>query len=578
MSRIIITVICSCIILAEAAFGGTKALRCVGVLGNSGEQGSSLVRYSEQRSRDLRDGLGVTCDRFGTLWDRAGAGCLNRYAMDGRLLQSVKLPATRVTHLDAACLVDDSLVLLLAGELFLLDVAASTPELQKSSVKIRSMAKSAADGRVLVLVQGESQQLALYRPAEDSLYELPWPPLSADSPLLGVDIQGAPMVIDRSDKNVYKWVDGTWQKIANFREGQPQTLDGYYWTGQWHGTVKRFNADFAPDPGVVLGGASGSFIGHLEGNYELDSPTAIASAGPSVYALGGLGGVAHLASWDGASRKLELVRRIGALHDIRGHLAIDATGKVRTPAGFWEWGDGPTSPVKLSTGLAGNGQVAVFENGSFFASAFVYSTLPAAMWGTFDSEPKTTNARYMPEVTFPDNARGCAPIFGEKNIRSLRLTADSRLIETRHDGVGRPVEEIAVGTLNAAEPVSNPTSLASLPDGRMLAGADGFVLEIARHENPGDWKENRRIKSISGESFGDEIFITASGNNVWISDADNHRVLCVDESLSTILAAFGGVQGDDMEHCDRPGAIAASGSRAVVYDSGNQRLLKLMLE
>ena len=35
--------------------------------------------------------------------------------------------------------------------------------------------------------------------------------------------------------------------------------------------------------------------------------------------------------------------------------------------------------------------------------------------------------------------------------------------------------------------------------------------------------------------------------------------------------------GDDLSHLSHPQAIAARDSRAVVYDSGNQRLMKLSL-
>ena len=56
---------------------------CDGVLGNSGEQGAGLVRFGEQGAR----GIGVAVDRFGSLWDRAGKGVLNRYASDGRSLR-----------------------------------------------------------------------------------------------------------------------------------------------------------------------------------------------------------------------------------------------------------------------------------------------------------------------------------------------------------------------------------------------------------------------------------------------------------------------------------------------------------
>ena len=66
-----------------------ETLRCVGVLGNSGEQGDTLVRFAAKPA----SGMGVAYDPSGSLWDRAGDGRLNRYALDGRLVASYPLPA-----------------------------------------------------------------------------------------------------------------------------------------------------------------------------------------------------------------------------------------------------------------------------------------------------------------------------------------------------------------------------------------------------------------------------------------------------------------------------------------------------
>jgi len=147
MNRNIILAFCCCMTSAVTAFSEPARLRCVGVLGNSGEQGATLVRFSENRSRDQRDGLGIVCDRFGTLWDRAGVGRLNRYALDGRLVASVDLPTKRATHLDAATLVDDALVLLLKDDLWLLDVAAEKLEFKGDAVAEVSAAIEA--GRIV---------------------------------------------------------------------------------------------------------------------------------------------------------------------------------------------------------------------------------------------------------------------------------------------------------------------------------------------------------------------------------------------------------------------------------------------
>src|SRR4030081_1000922 len=82
-------------------------LRNVGILGNSGEQGATLVRFGEKPAM----GLGVVFDPQGALWDRGGDGVLNRYSPDGRLLGSWKIPSAKPSHLhDGLVLIGDTLL------------------------------------------------------------------------------------------------------------------------------------------------------------------------------------------------------------------------------------------------------------------------------------------------------------------------------------------------------------------------------------------------------------------------------------------------------------------------------------
>ena len=90
-----------------------------GVLGNSGERGSSLVRFAQPHAR----GLGMVYDSYGTIWDRAGSGRLNRYALDGRLLASYSI-ATGDSRFDRETLAGRNIILLLNGSLYRLPIDA----------------------------------------------------------------------------------------------------------------------------------------------------------------------------------------------------------------------------------------------------------------------------------------------------------------------------------------------------------------------------------------------------------------------------------------------------------------------
>ena len=61
---------------------------------------------------------------------------------------------------------------------------------------------------------------------------------------------------------------------------------------------------------------------------------------------------------------------------------------------------------------------------------------------------------------------------------------------------------------------------------------------------------------------------------------ERHRLLWVDWARREVLAQLGETDesGDDSRHLARPTLVSLRGTRAVVADSGNQRVLKLVLE
>ncbi len=549
-------------------------LICEGVLGNSGEQGETLVRFAKKRWL-RRDGMGVVTDRFGTLWDRAGLGQINRYSLDGRLLASYELPHSDVGRIDTATLVGDWLLLFMPRGLWAMNVADETPEIEKVDVKVESIARSAVGDEILLLLAGEPRKVAFYKPADKTLRHVADLPVQKGELRPGVTPDGKALVFNNNSKQIYVLEGDDWQLKATLKDENPQMVDGYYWTGGWNGTLRRYDRNFAPAPGVVLGGNSGSFIGKLEGNYELSYPLGIAAVSPGVYALGGVAGVAHLAEWDDVLQRMTLIRRIGALDSINGHLALDGNGNVRVPNGVWEWKDGPDTPLLHGWGFNGNGQMAVFGNGSFFSAVFMYQNRPAIAWGRFDTEAKSSD-RALTELS--DDVRGCVALKDDRRNRSLRMTLGGRMIETLHDAQGKPYKDEAAGQLQLPDAAGEPRSLACLTDGRVLAAVGGRILEIERvDETSGDWRVVKALDAPAGETFGSDIFVTADAGWLWISDRENHRVIVADENLEQISAIFGDSRGSSLSQCDSPGTVAASGRRAVVYDSGNQRILKLRL-
>jgi hypothetical protein len=121
------------------------------------------------------------------------------------------------------------------------------------------------------------------------------------------------------------------------------------------------------------------------------------------------------------------------------------------------------------------------------------------------------------------------------------------------------------------------TSLAMRDANTLLGAGDGQVIEMAR--DGVNWKETRRWNTVPDGTFGSRIYITAEAGRLWISDTEKHRVLCLNAADESLLASYGKKReaGNDLAHLDDPQVIEARDNRAVVFDSGNQRLVKLFL-
>lgn len=148
------------------------------------------------------------------------------------------------------------------------------------------------------------------------------------------------------------------------------------------------------------------------------------------------------------------------------------------------------------------------------------------------------------------------------------------------DPEGRYRGEVGPVALKTAKPAETWTSLAMKDRATLLAAVDGNVVELVREGK--DWKESRRWNAwgpAGTEKFGPHICIAADAGSLWVSDRERHRVLCFDLAAGKPVASFGAVdrKGADLESLARPETIAVCGSRAVVFDSENQRLVRLRL-
>ncbi len=553
-----------------AALQGGDGIVSGGVLGNSGEAEASLVRFGPEPRR----GMGVAADRAGSLWDRGGAGVLNRYARDGRLLASFRIPAGE-NRGDKVTGVGDLVVLLASGKLLILPVGAPAGAEAKAAGEADEISFGAREGRIAAVHKGS---LVLLDPKTGDRKPV-------------ADVGDVEDVEIGPDGAVYVMKVGRLRKFSGGREvtdgwpkktpgERPQFLGGAWYGHAWHGTIRRFTAELDPDPGVVLGGASGSFIGHLDQNSDLINGRGLARLRDDLFAVSGMAGVMHLLEWDGAKRQMRIVRRIGAVAHCRG-LGLDRQGRVWCHAGSWRWEDGPDAPLGEGVNAPehpGVGQVAMLPNDSMCAPGFLWGR-PTFYRGPLSDEVKTDRIDKGCALRKEEAATASYRAGGRRVLLAVDPAGkgDSFFIgeDGRYEGEAGPV------ALRAAAPAAGWTTLAMKDEGTLLGAAGGAVIEMAREGN--GWKETRRWSSWGtgpADRFGKEIYIAADEGRLWAADSERHRVVCFDLASGKPLGSYGtcDAPGADLARLDRPRAIAARGRRAVVFDSVNQRLLRMELK
>ena len=551
-----------------------QKLEFAGVLGNSGEEGKNLASFSSKRNAKLDDGLGLVYDKYGTLWSSAGAGQINRYALDGRLLAKFHYQTNSNTHMDYMTLCDDKIIIFANKTLYSLDLnAAPDSSAVKLDLKVKRIGLSQVPGlfpalsenKEILLVKSDGTVAKKYAIEED-----PWDIFLTDKDTINIKIK----------ENFRTIKNGKLIEEANplkFPGSKMQKIGKNWYAHAWHGTIKRLDEEIAPDPGIVLGGSSGSFIGHLEGNYEVSQGTAMARINKNLYAVGGSGNIIHLMEWKTKERRFELLRRIGPLSEVRGSLLMDEDGRILVPNGSWLWADGPDTPLRHSTGRNGNGQVAFINGDTAIGGSYIYGTMPAVSYGKLSEEPKSVHDRSN-KYGFMKNTTAFTVLKKEGRHTAYFTDAKGSTCRLQVNYEGKPEKKLGPFKMTVKTPIKKLTTFAKISDDKVLAGADGFIIEFDT-SNASTWNETKRWKNFSSDSFGNEIHISADKKNIWISDTERHRVLCFDHQ-GKLVSEYGtkDAAGSDFKGLKSPTAISGNSKRVVVYDEGNQRLLKLELK
>ena len=540
---------------ADSSTGKVSKLSPAGILGNSGGEGDTLVNFAGQVST----GLGLVLDSENTLWDRGGSSQLNRYSLDGRLLASFPLPNSPGTRgSDTMTLAGDQLILRIRDFLYRLPLIAkpgTAPE-RCYEGKIGALSRGSFKGRVVI---AEGTELSWFNVGTG---EKTYMATSGSVPrFLALDADGTVYAF-RDD--VRAWKDG--QALDGYpielRAAYPQKIGDFWYAHAYHGTIRRYNDRFEPEPGVVLGGNSGSFIGFLPESSDLIHGRGLVHIRDDLFAVSGIAGVVQLLRWNEAENRFQIVRRIGALTGLNA-IALDAEGNIWTPRGSWRWNASQETPHALGApGASAISQPVVVGGRTIALLRNSHNNFSRTHGPAFDANgwthPKMDHGL---NFTFERDTTPAAALIVEEDGRM-------RMIVARADGSAAEFQVSSAGQISKS-PLSttilsnlkNCTSLAWFDD-HLIAADSGQLVLFERNET-GGWKESSRMTH-----FGEETWVHSDGKSLIVADTKNGKIHLYD-SLDTRIASREGLA--------EPRQVAVSGNRAIVLETGRQRLAKFEL-
>ncbi len=538
-------ILLSGMLLHTAAAG---ELRFAGVLGNCTETESAFAGK-------VAAAMGPVLDDESAIWERGGSTRLNRYALDGRLLASFELPESQNRD-DQLTRVGNRLLLKLGRAVYVLALDAAPgarPERLKLDADV--MSSSALGGRV-VLFDKNAGELFWFDPATDSRMPLAKP----DFAVSGLHVSEDGTVFVFGGNQVHAWKEG--RPVSgfpkDFRGERPQKFGDHWFSHSWHGTINRMNDRFEPDPGVVLGGASGSFIGYLPESADLTNGRGLVRVRDDVFAVSGLGGVVQLLTWNGREQRFEVARRLGALTSLAG-VAIDAAGNIWTPRGGWRWSDTAEAPHAIGDKepeiiaqpvVLGGKTLCLLKKHYQYVQLARGPLIDANGWSRLATQG-------VPDLDLPVSVTGAAAVIDGERQRLVVATREGTAFEL---GIGREGQLAGKPAPISLSGLAECTSLAWF-GGRLLAAGSGAVI-VYEPAGPSAWKEVSRLTDLGSG----ELFIHSDGARLAVSDTAGGRVHLFD-SLTSKLVGYEGLVS--------PGPIAVSGDRVAVYESGRQRLVRL---
>ena len=349
--------------------------------------------------------------------------------------------------------------------------------------------------------------------------------------------------------------------------------DGYGWGWGYHGTIYRFSGTNTSGS-VVLGGASGHFIGHLAENPDcVNLKGFVGGTKPGEYFCRGENGLISRLKWHPELERLVVEERLGDMSGLEA-LCLDAQGRVSIGKAGWEWNDAPGAPLRngIPSGPLGTFSTLDGETVLAFMPAHSQCALMRTTLATDERTSRSSKERLKawmrkgrPRAPLPP---GSAPyrVGREERVIAVGARGEAAVFKVKGPAFDGESSEVA---LDWETPPRSVTSVAiddPLAPKRLYAAADGAVVVFALKPD-GGWARERTLP------FGGEVHVASDGERLWVSVRDENCVKAYRlDSLAKPELTYAGTKAEPLRS---PGRIAACNGRVVVHDRGSQSLVKL---
>ncbi len=348
-------------------------------------------------------------------------------------------------------------------------------------------------------------------------------------------------------------------------------------------TVKRYDARvMKPAPGVVYGGASGWFIGHVEMDTGVHA-VGMCRIEKDLYAvMSAVNSAVYLMRYDAAHWRLVPEKRLGGISD-PVNLAVDDDGHIVADSLVWKWDDAPHAatdstlvrmPVRATAvlpngsllhvhethgsriefrhGRLSDGELAIDYNRDAFPYPEGVESGPGQVWNKY--RPVSAFSRpAMPEK--------------DKRIETFALTSSGDVAIYTTDPDGHPVKTDGAFCVHEQLPAPEKAvfnGLAPLPDGRFVALVAGRAF-LYRRTSQG-WRQGEAVPALDGSHLASDASTLAVVDAV----AGEVRLFAWDAGAPHLLARHGGLAS--------PRRVALRGDRLVVWEEGARRLARFAIK